>query len=366
MQEIILEDHSHPLADYNLAPQKTGRLQQTEAKPNQNPSPAQPRRTKRTQPIQYIRIGARARTCWSQRWEPQCYHFFKQLVLLECKRFCLMSFLIYYNLQKFVFFLFCFPCYLLWTCFLTMPLHPLLQKLIPYSLCPWRFWFYTSALILLSHFFCRLQGLRLFRLPTHNSGQPSCPFLHPFWFYFTASLRWGDWNCTLFKITADLLSGVLTFSLLFTISFPEILCIPLAFLTSAEHWADVFKEPSAMMPGPLLRANLNPIIVSALDFYRHGISAAILLPRHLILSDSSATFCSRVYFCLHGITLYHQQIAARHCRLSSFSSSFMRILNCTGSQGRYLVISLHCENCPVICIFYFLSITSYSEGKLSS
>lgn len=102
MQEIILEDHSHPLADYNPAPQKTGRLQQTEAKPNQNPSPAQPRRTKRTQPIQYIRIGARARTCWSQHWEPQCYHFFKQLVLLECKRFCLMSFLIYYNLQKFV------------------------------------------------------------------------------------------------------------------------------------------------------------------------------------------------------------------------------------------------------------------------
>lgn len=114
---------------------------------------------------------------------------------------------------------------------------------------------------------------------------------------------------------------------------PAILSIPLAFLTSAECQADVFKEPSAM-PGPLSQDNLNPIIVSALDFYQHGISAAILLPRHLILSDSSATFCSRVYFCLPGITLYHQQILSRHYRQSPFSSSFMSILNCTGSQGR--------------------------------
>lgn len=115
-----------------------------------------------------------------------------------------------------------------------------------------------------------------------------------------------------------------------------------------------------MTPGPLSRANLNPIIVSALDFYRRGISAAVLFPRHLILSDSSATFCGPVCFCLLGITLYHQILARRYC-LSPFSSSFMSVLNCPGSQDRLLtIISFHSKNCPVICIFYILLITSYS------
>lgn len=116
-----------------------------------------------------------------------------------------------------------------------------------------------------------------------------------------------------------------------------------------------------MTPGPLSRANLNPIIVSALDFYRRGIPAAALFPRHLILSDSSATFCGRVCFCLLGITLYHQQILAHRYCLSPFSSSFMSVLNCPGSQDRLLaIISFHSKNCPVICIFYILLITSYS------
>lgn len=46
-----------------------------------------------------------------------------------------------------------------------------------------------------------------------------------------------------------------------------------------------------MAPGLISRVNLNPIIVSALDFYQHGISAAIFLHGHLISSDSSAAFC---------------------------------------------------------------------------
>lgn len=76
----------------------------------------------------------------------------------------------------------------------------------------------------------------------------------------------GDWNSTELKSPTGLFSPVLPFPLSFPSSFPAILCIPLAFLTSAEHGADVSKAPSAMTPEPLSRANLNPLIVPALDF----------------------------------------------------------------------------------------------------
>lgn len=100
-----------------------------------------------------------------------------------------------------------------------------------------------------------------------------------------------------------------------------ILSIPVPFLTSAEHWAGIFQEPSANDTSTTFMGQLKPC--HCVCTYPTWYFSSCFIAWKMDIVRLFCNFpCSSACFWLPGITLHHQSI------LSPFSSSFMSGLNC--------------------------------------